>query len=148
MNRAGESELKKALASLALGKVKPLIKLNKDGKESKEINSGDRYHVNEDFRHKLVRVKINALQLKETPEEHSKTQQGIIVDRQYQVDAALVRIMKTRKSLSHQLLLSELFAQIRFPLKPVDAKKRIESLIEREYMKRDPADPQMYLYLA
>jgi cullin-4 len=28
-------------------------------------------------------------------------------DRQYQIDAALVRIMKTRKTLSHKLLVSE-----------------------------------------
>jgi cullin-4 len=38
-------------------------------------------------------------------------------DRQYQIDAALVRIMKTRKTLSHKLLIQEALQQLKFPLK-------------------------------
>ena len=56
--------------------------------------------------------------------------------------------MKTRKQLSHQLLIGELMKQLRFPVKSGDLKKRIESLIEREYLERDSSNPQMYNYLA
>lgn len=38
-------------------------------------------------------------------------------DRQYQIDAAIVRIMKMRKTLSHNLLISELYKQLTFPVK-------------------------------
>jgi cullin 4 len=38
--------------------------------------------------------------------------------------------------------------QLKFPAKPIDLKKRIESLIEREYLERDDANPQIYNYLA
>ncbi|VDN50737.1 unnamed protein product [Dracunculus medinensis] len=55
--------------------------------------------------------------------------------------------MKMRKSLAHSLLISELFSQLRFPIKPIDLKKRIESLIEREYMSRDKDDANMYHYV-
>lgn len=65
-----------------------------------------------------------------------------------QVDAAIVRIMKARKSLAHTLLMSELFSQLKFPATPVDLKKRIESLIERDYLERDPSQPGVYKYLA
>lgn len=34
-----------------------------------------------------------------------------------QVDAAVVRIMKTRKTLKHNLLMNELFEQLKFPVK-------------------------------
>ncbi|KAK1305136.1 Cullin-4 [Acorus calamus] len=64
------------------------------------------------------------------------------------VDAAIVRIMKTRKILSHTLLITELFQQLKFPIKPADIKKRIESLIDREYLERDKNNPQIYNYLA
>ncbi|KAE8713076.1 Cullin-4 [Hibiscus syriacus] len=62
------------------------------------------------------------------------------------VDAAIVRIMKTRKVLSHTLLITELIQQ--FPRKPTDLKKRIESLIDREYLEQGKNNPQIYNYLA
>lgn len=64
----------------------------------------------------------------------------MLQDRQYQIDAALVRIMKTRKTLSHKLLVAEALQQLKFPLKAADLKKRIESLIDREYLARDAND--------
>jgi len=42
-----------------------------------------------------------------------------------------------RKSLTHNLLITELYNQLKFPVKPPDLKKRIESLIDRDYMERD-----------
>lgn len=69
-------------------------------------------------------------------------------DRQYQTDAVIVRIMKARKRLSHNGLISELLSQLKYPAKTVDLKKRIESLIERDYLKRDSDDSTVYCYLA
>ena len=62
-----------------------------------------------------------------------------------QIDAAIVRVMKTRKSLSHKLLVSELLTQLKFPMKQSDLKKRIESLIDREYLERDRENPNVSL---
>ena len=59
--------------------------------------------------------------------------------------AAIVRIMKARKVLSHSLLISELFQQLKFPIKPPDLKKRIESLIDREYLERESNASYRYL---
>lgn len=50
-------------------------------------------------------------------EENVSTTERVFQDRQYQVDAAIVRIMKTRKTLTHTLLISELFNQLKFPVK-------------------------------
>jgi hypothetical protein len=50
-------------------------------------------------------------------EENAATMEEIVQERQYQVDAALVRIMKTRKTMNYQVLLAELFAQLKFPAK-------------------------------
>ncbi|XP_077976505.1 cullin-4B-like isoform X2 [Styela clava] len=137
-------ELRRTLQSLACGKARVLTKIPK----GKEINDGDTFTFNNDFKHKLVRIKINQIQMKETVEENTSTTERVFQDRQYQIDAAIVRIMKMRKSLSHTLLVSELFEQLKFPVKPPDMKKRIESLIEREYMERDKDNTNLYHYMA
>ncbi|POM57861.1 Cullin family protein [Phytophthora palmivora] len=86
--------------------------------------------------------------MKETKKENEDTHERVFRDRQYQVDAAIVRIMKARKKLSHALLMTEIFTQVRFPAKAADIKRRIESLIDREYLARDSNNAQMYNYLA
>jgi cullin 4 len=69
-------------------------------------------------------------------------------DRQYQIDAAIMRIMKSRKTLSHKLLMSELVNQLRFQVQPGAIKKRIETLIDRDYLERSADDAQLYSYVA
>ncbi|KAA0202176.1 hypothetical protein HAZT_HAZT006072 [Hyalella azteca] len=81
-------------------------------------------------------------------EEQLKTEERVYQDRQYQIDAAVVRIMKTRKNLTHNHLITELFDQLKFPVKANDLKKRIESLIDRDYMERDKDNPNAYNYIA
>ena len=56
-----------------------------------------------------------------------------------------------RKKLSHQNLLSEIISQLanRFAPDMAMVKKRIESLIDREYLERiEGSDPPSYRYLA
>jgi cullin 4 len=64
------------------------------------------------------------------------------------IDAAIVRIMKSRKTLGHRDLVGEVLNQLKFPAAGVDIKKRIESLIEREYLERTEGDRSRYNYLA
>jgi len=133
------------------------------------VNSTDRFTLNLSFEHKLIRIKINQVQLKETQEENSSTTQRVVQDRHYQIDAAVVRIMKTRKTLAHAQLMSEVFAQLKFPIsvrfflydketkvhfvflvkfQTSVVKTRIESLLEREYMKRSADNANIYEYVA
>jgi cullin-4 len=106
-------ELERTMQSLACGKVRVLNKLPK----GRDVNPTDEFEVNESFENPLYRIKINSIQMKETVEENKDTTERVFADRQYQVDAAIVRIMKTRKKLSHTLLITELFDQLKFPVK-------------------------------
>uniref|UniRef100_A0A4W3IHG1 Cullin-4A n=1 Tax=Callorhinchus milii TaxID=7868 RepID=A0A4W3IHG1_CALMI len=139
-----DGELKRTLQSLACGKARVLNKAPK----GKDVEDGDKIIFNDDFKHKLFRIKINQIQMKETVEEQTSTTERVFQDRQYQIDAAIVRIMKMRKTLSHNLLVSELYNQLKFPVKPGDLKKRIESLIDRDYMERDKDNANQYHYVA
>jgi cullin 3 len=71
-------------------------------------------------------------------------------DRRHLVEAAIVRIMKARRSLNHNDLIAEVTKQlsVRFNPSPTFIKKRIESLIDREYLERDEHEHRRYLYVA
>ncbi|KAJ8946958.1 hypothetical protein NQ314_008759 [Rhamnusium bicolor] len=137
-------ELKRTLISLACGKSRVLIKQPK----GKEIENDDIFYFNNKFSDKLFRVKINQIQLKESIEEEQATEKSVLADRQFQIDAAIVRILKNKKKVNHNELISELFNALDIPVKPYDLKKRIELLIEREYLERDKDDPANYTYIA
>jgi len=79
----------------------------------------------------------------------SELQRKLDEDRSVAIEAAIVRIMKIRKQLGHQQLISEVLTQLSF-FKPNSRviKKRIEALIDREYLERDPNNETFYKYLA
>ena len=139
-------ELRRTLLSLACGVIGTRV-LNKVPM-SKDINGSDKFFVDNDFTNKQFRIKINTIQLRESAEETDRTNEVVFQDRQYQVDAVVVRIMKSRRRLTHNTLVAEIITQLKFPVKPVDIKKRIESLIEREYLQRDLDDSTVYNYVA
>jgi len=139
-----EEELKRTLQSLACGKARVITKKP----PSKDVENTDTFQFHGGFKHKLYRIKINQIQMKETTEENVDTTERVFQDRQYQIDAAIVRIMKMRKTLAHNLLITELYEQLKFPVKPADLKKRIESLIDRDYMERDATNANNYHYVA
>lgn len=53
--------------------------------QGRDIGDEDTFTVNADLAHKLYRIKINAIQTKETVEEQELTTERVFVDRQYQV---------------------------------------------------------------
>jgi len=59
---AEDGELRRTLQSLACGKARVLTKTPK----SKDVEDGDKFSCNDDFKHKLFRIKINQIQMKET----------------------------------------------------------------------------------
>jgi cullin 3 len=71
-------------------------------------------------------------------------------DRRHLVEAAIVRIMKARKAMKHNDLIAEVTRQlsIRFTPTPLFIKKRIESLMEREYFERSENEHSVYRYMA
>ena len=138
-----DGELKRALQSLACGGRCVLTKEPK----SREVAHTDRFSFNASFTSKLSRLKLNSAQLMETSQEHSKTSESVARDRGYGIDAAIVRIMKARKRIAHSNLVGEVLAQLVFASSAADIKKRIESLIEREYLERDDKSTSIYKYL-
>ena len=85
----------------------------------------------------------------ENTEERKDTMEKVEETRKHQTEAAIVRIMKQRKTLDHNNLIAEVTAQLssRFTPVPNMIKARIEALIEREYLERDENNMKVYNYL-
>lgn len=77
------------------------------------IEDSDVFKYNEKFRSKLYRVKImNRISVKESEPERRETREKVDEDRKHQIEAAIVRIMKSRKRMEHSNLISEVTKQL------------------------------------
>lgn len=134
----------KVLAPISSSKLCILQQIKCD-----EISPGkSEYAVNPAFTNQKRIIKLPLVRV--TEEESEKTQSSIAGDRLFVLDAAIVRIMKTRKVMRLQDLTNETMIQVndRFHPNPKTIKKRIESLMERDFLQRNSGDMTMIEYLA
>lgn len=135
-------DLVRLLHSLSCAKYKILLK----EPNTKTISQSDYFEFNSKFTDRMRRIKIPLPPV----DERKKIVEDVDKDRRYAIDAAIVRIMKSRKVLGHQQLVSECVEQLSRMFKPdIKAiKKRMEDLITRDYLERDKENPNMFRYLA
>ncbi|KAF3910912.1 Cullin-3-B [Dactylellina cionopaga] len=134
-----ESELIRHLQSLAVApRTRVLIK----SPMSRDVKPTDKFSFNSGFTSKQLKFKIGTVKSMgnkvETDKERKETEDKVDESRAHLIEAAIVRTMKARKSLKHADLMLQITEQLskRFMPDPTMIKKRIESLIEREYLER------------
>lgn len=76
-------------------------------KSGEELSDSTQITLNMDYSNKRTKFKINAAVQKETPQETEMTQSSVDEDRKLYLQATIVRIMKSRKILNHNLLIQE-----------------------------------------
>ncbi|KAK7284680.1 hypothetical protein RJT34_19430 [Clitoria ternatea] len=142
LNLTQEDDVVRLLHSLSCAKHKILVK----EPHTRTISPNDIFEFNYKFTDKMRRIKIPLPPV----DERKKVIEDVDKDRRYAIDAAIVRIMKSRKVLGHQPLVSECVAQLSRMFKPdIKAiKKRIEDLISRDYLEREKDNPNTFRYLA
>jgi len=122
--RLGDVDLKRTLQSLACAQYRVLTK----SPRGKDVNGSDTFAVNVNFAAAKVRIKINSIQLKETREENKQTHERVAADRQYETQAAIVRIMKAKQKIKHVNLVAEVIdvTKKRGTVSPEDIKRQID----------------------
>uniref|UniRef100_A0A914QB27 Cullin family profile domain-containing protein n=1 Tax=Panagrolaimus davidi TaxID=227884 RepID=A0A914QB27_9BILA len=148
--KINEKDLKRALESMTMGKESQKV-LIRTGNEN-HIENADIFSVNDNFTSKLNRVKIQMIPAKNKKDKSEENEifSKINDDRKHEIEAAIIRIMKSRQKLIHNELITEVtkLLQRRFLPDPMVIKKRIEALIEREYLKRDENNLNLYHYIS
>jgi len=133
-----------------LSMVHPKVKVMRKNPNTKECEPDHKFQINPKYTNPRAKVSIPILMSIKPPDpkQKNKEMEAVLLLRRHQMDAAVVRIMKARKTLRHPDLVAEVVKQLqkRFVPKPVDIKKRIANLIELEYLERDETDRQLYHY--
>nr|CDS25316.1 cullin 3 [Hymenolepis microstoma] len=147
-----ERDLLRNLMALCMSKStqRILCKEPKPTAANKEIEPTDVFYVNNSFFSRLHKVKVKNLSVRETEPERQETQTKVDENRRYVIEATIVRIMKARKTMEHNQLLSEVMEQLKSRFRPTstDIKQRIEALINREFIARSENDHKVYNYIA
>uniref|UniRef100_A0A0K0E0R4 CULLIN_2 domain-containing protein n=1 Tax=Strongyloides stercoralis TaxID=6248 RepID=A0A0K0E0R4_STRER len=147
-----EKDLKRALMSVSMGKANQRI-LTRTVGAGKEIQQTDEFIINDNFTSKFAKIRITNVTGKtevENENERRKTKEVLETDRKAEIDAAIVRVMKARKTLNHNNLITEVTNVLckRFRPEILTIKKCIETLIERDFLKRNEKDNKTYEYVA
>lgn len=135
------------LLSLAHPKVKVLRKKPNNNKVADEHI----FAINPKYSSPKYRVQVPmAVKVKKEKDKDPNNVEEIRQRRRHQMDACIVRIMKARRQLNHTGLVKEVIEQLKVRFRPTgqDIKKRIEALIEQDYLERDDNDRATYNYLA
>lgn len=161
LTKIPEQDLRRQLQSIA---VAPRLRLLVKIPMTKEVNLDDKFRLNDKFKAPTNKVKVLTVSLSSsTPaskpeagkvsvkqEESDEVKANIEEGRKHLVNAAIVRIMKSRQTVDHNLLIAEIIKQLQNHFQPLTLliKQRIEDLIEKEYLERDSESPGIYHYVA
>ncbi|KAH7939528.1 hypothetical protein HPB52_013521 [Rhipicephalus sanguineus] len=143
-----EKDLVRALHSLCSGTCGPLVTKTPD---TEQIENDHVFAVNDAFTSAGHKVNIQSTSGRKgsAPTSGNDAMARIDEERRYTIDAAIVKVMKSRRILSHDDLVVAVtdLLRARFTPSPVVLKNRVDALIEREYIERDTKYPELYIYV-
>lgn len=136
--------LEKVLCMKVLHSFYRMKLLVKTTTASKIDTENDEFYIDENVKVKKNKFKVPMPSLEDTHNPKKVTE-----DRKHTIEAAIVRIMKARKSLDHNALIAEVLQQLHcFRPTGKQIKQRIEALIDRDFLERDGDNSQLYKYVS
>ncbi|KAJ2764482.1 ubiquitin ligase (cullin) of SCF, partial [Coemansia nantahalensis] len=114
-----------------------------------KVDAAARFALNGGFKSKKLRINLAGLRRPDQKREAGEIKRAVDTDRLVNIQAAIVRIMKARKRLTHRELVETTIAHIKlFQPQISHIKQAIDKLIDAEYLARDESSRDTYNYLA
>lgn len=111
----------------------------------------DIIYVNVDYKSSLFRNKIPVMVSKANKDKEGvKVQEKVEDFRRYEIEAAIIKVMKARRTVDYSTLQQETVKLLIAKFNPDAAaiKIRIEQLIVRGFIERDENDKRIFRYIA
>jgi hypothetical protein len=147
-----EEILRFAIQPLVYFKYKVLSKEKDEDPKKENITKKDVFLLREKIPAKKLPRKIafppGSAQQQE--KEANEDKEHVMKQREFEIEAAMVRVMKARNRLEWNQLQVEVINILsnRFSPDAKILKKRLESLIDRKFMERDENDPKIIIYIS
>ncbi|KAI8074434.1 Cullin [Gongronella butleri] len=130
-----------------LRSLRPLIDVQVLTCANGPLTAQSTVQVNTSFTSKRAKIKVTIAAQQESQQETQATRKAVDEDRRMYIQAAIVRVMKSRQMLTHLQLIQEIIdqANARFSPSVIMIKKCIEQLLEKQFIARQDRDTYVYV---
>eukprot|EP01105_Mastigella_eilhardi_P014466 TRINITY_DN3298_c0_g1_i8.p1 TRINITY_DN3298_c0_g1~~TRINITY_DN3298_c0_g1_i8.p1 ORF type:complete len:166 (-),score=36.88 TRINITY_DN3298_c0_g1_i8:91-588(-) len=114
------------------------------------FTESNEFTINDSYASRRLKIKVPAAADRgAVAADTGATYRRVDEDRKLFLQATIVRLMKTRKRMKHEALVSEVLGQAQGRFRPSISliKKCIEALIDKEFVRRDEAESDTYVYI-
>jgi hypothetical protein len=117
---------------------------------SRRVDDAETLVINKSLKSKRLRIRVATQSSAAERQDSSATRESVTADRKLVLQAAIVRVMKARKSLPFQRLVGEVLEHVaeRFRAPVPLVKLAIEQLVEKEFLRRDDKESTLFHYIS
>lgn len=132
------------------GGEKKKKKKKKDVIEERELTETDKFFLKDSINSSVLRVAFAVESRKKTTKKENEINKYVRKKREFMLDAAMVRVMKARNVIKWAQFQTEVLklVQKEWSPSPKEMKKRLGSLMERDFIKRSEEDENLLQYIA
>jgi len=125
-------------------------KRKKDTLEERELTENDKFFLQDSINSTVLRVTFQVESRKRTTKKDNEINKYVRKKREFMLDAAMVRVMKARNVIKWAQFQTEVIklVQKEWSPAPKEMKKRLGSLMERDFIKRSEEDENLLQYIA
>jgi len=150
LEEGGEEGAEEGGEEAAEGEKKKKKKKKKDTIEERELTETDKFFLKDSINSSVLRVTFAVESRKRTTKKDNEINKYVRKKREFMLDAAMVRVMKARNVIKWAQFQTEVLklVQKEWSPSPKELKKRLGSLMERDFIKRSEEDENLLQYIA